>query len=145
MTAAEALQACTLLAAAGIRTIASFMHDLPGETIEDNEATMHLARKLAALPGNEQRHHFFTPYPSTEIYDLITGEGGIGIQKTQADWAQTSTYRGSPVWRGRRQFRRTCLGRLAEIRTSLDDASRLTLPSLEDVPSPRASVGIPVS
>jgi anaerobic magnesium-protoporphyrin IX monomethyl ester cyclase len=130
LTADEAFEACRLLASAGIRTITSFMHDLPGETIEDSDATIALVRRLAALPGNAQRHHFFMPYPGTEAFRVLGFANGNADQTTQADWAKTSTYCSSELWRGRFHFRNTCLERLADIRASLDDPLRLTLPSL---------------
>ena len=130
MTANEAFEACRLLAHAGIRTITSFMHDLPGETADDSAATMSLARRLASLWGNEQRHHFFTPYPSTEIFRSIDRSDPIMSKTRQSDWANTSTYGASQVWPGRTDFRRLCLAQLEEIRSGLRDPTRLTLPSV---------------
>jgi radical SAM superfamily enzyme YgiQ (UPF0313 family) len=128
LTAAEAYEACALLDQAGIRTITSFMHDLPGETREDSGATLALARRLAALPGNSQRHHFFTPYPSTEIYERIAHKVHAGRGIRQSDWAATSTYLGSPVWPGRADFRRRSIAGLSLLRARLDEPSRITLP-----------------
>jgi radical SAM superfamily enzyme YgiQ (UPF0313 family) len=115
LTAADGLRACRMVAAAGIRSCTSFIHDLPGETLEDTERTLELSAALCHLDGNTQSHHFYTPYPATEMYDQLRRDGGLQERRTQLDWARTSTFYGSEVWPGRMSFRRTVLRRLLEL------------------------------
>jgi anaerobic magnesium-protoporphyrin IX monomethyl ester cyclase len=93
----------------------SWMHDLPGETGEDSKETLSLARLLSKLPTNRQMHHFYTPFPSTEMYDTFFGSA-YDEDKRQADWATSNTYAGSSLWRGRQDFRESVLAGLEEIR-----------------------------
>lgn len=129
MRASEILTACRLLDEAGIVTIASFMHDIPTETAADSRLTFELIEQLMELPFNTQRHHFFTPYPATSIYSLPAIKEQLKAGSlTQADWASSSTYGSSIVWRGRPEFRAQCLQGLQRIRAGLVDPSRLTVP-----------------
>lgn len=113
--AEHALEACRLLDAAGIHTHASFIHDLPEETEEDSDLTFELVEKLCELHHNTQSHHFYAPYPSTELYDFLIRSAGIASDtdtRTQVEWAKTSTFYGSEIWSGRPEFRRRVLRRL---------------------------------
>jgi anaerobic magnesium-protoporphyrin IX monomethyl ester cyclase len=129
MQASQILTACRLLDEVSIITIASFMHDLPTETAEDSRLTFELIEHLIELPFNTQRHHFFTPYPATSIYSSpgVKEQLKTGLL-TQVDWASSSTYGSSSVWRGRPEFRAQCLKGLQRIRARLVDPSRFTLP-----------------
>jgi radical SAM superfamily enzyme YgiQ (UPF0313 family) len=130
MRSQELLDACQLLDDAGISTIVSFMHDLPDETIADSAQTFALATRLARLPGNVQRHHFFTPYPATKIYENPRVKAAMVRRPiTQSDWAHSSTYSASSVWQGRPEFRARCLALLEDVRARLADPTRLTLPT----------------
>ena len=115
LVAADGLEACRLLDAAGIRACTSFIHDLPGETPEDSERTLELSAELCRLAGNTQSHHFYTPYPATELYEQLRRDGPVSERPTQLDWARTSTFHGSDVWPGRMSFRRTVLRRLLQL------------------------------
>jgi radical SAM superfamily enzyme YgiQ (UPF0313 family) len=115
LVAADGFEACRLLDAAGIRGCTSFIHDLPGETLEDSERTLELSAELCRLAGNTQSHHFYTPYPATELYDQLRRDGQVSERATQLDWARTSTFYGSDLWPGRMPFRRTVLRRLLEL------------------------------
>jgi len=131
MRSQELFDACRLLEGAGLSTIVSFMHDLPLETAADSALTLDLAARLAALPRNVQRHHFFTPYPATAIYDTPEVQTTLaGRLIGQSEWSRSSTYTGSDVWRGRPEFRARCLERLKEICSRLTDPSRFTLPTI---------------
>lgn len=114
--AEHALAACQLLDAAEIHTHASFIHDLPEETDEDSDLTFALIERLCELPYNTQSHHFYAPYPSTELYDHLIQHAGLSTAaadtRTQREWAKTSTFYGSDVWSGRPAFRRRVLRRL---------------------------------
>src|SRR5436305_1556399 len=82
--------------AAGIESMTSFMHDFPQETEKDSEATLSLAEELCQLELNRQSHHFYTPYPMTELYAELEQQRRITeTLKTQREWAETSTFWGS--------------------------------------------------
>ncbi|MCP4305561.1 MAG: B12-binding domain-containing radical SAM protein [bacterium] len=107
--------ACTVLAAAGIETHTSFMHDLPDETPADSAATIELVEWLAReVPGNTQYHHFFTPFPGTTEYSRAVEEPAGGYSSTQ--WADSDTYSGSVIWRGRGAFRSCVVAELERVR-----------------------------
>ncbi|MEE6307432.1 radical SAM protein [Plantactinospora veratri] len=114
-TAQDAIDACVLLDQAGITTLASFMHDIPGETAEDSEQTFELLDIIGALRQNRQRHHFFTPYPATPLFDQLAAEDHALGTRTQRQWAETGTYWGSSIWPGRAQFRRQVIDRLRRL------------------------------
>jgi len=115
LVASDGLEACRRLDGAGIRSCTSFIHDLPDETIEDSERTLALSAELCRLAGNTQSHHFYTPYPATELYDQLWRDGRITARASQLDWAHTSTFYGSEVWSGRMSFRTSVLRRLLEL------------------------------
>ena len=97
-----------LLDEAGIEVQASFIHDLPNESQEEAQATIDLARKLlkVRVPGSSQSHHFFMPYPGTELTTSLEEQRGFdSTRATQADWSNTSTFRGSSLWSGDRARR----------------------------------------
>jgi anaerobic magnesium-protoporphyrin IX monomethyl ester cyclase len=116
-TSADALEACRRLAHAGVAVHASFIHDFPDEQEADSDATLDLAGKLCCLPNLRQSHHFYTPYPLTELFEDMARRGLIGPVKlrAQADWAKTSTYYGSDIWSGRPSFRRRVLRKLIDL------------------------------
>ena len=129
--AEHSLQACRLLDAASIHTHASFIHDLPGETEEDSDLTFELIEKLCRLQHNVQSHHFYTPYPATELYDRLVAGADIDSgtdTRTQQEWARTSTFYGSRIWSGRPAFRRRVLRRLHALHAS--HASHLPMSNL---------------
>ncbi|MFI7430580.1 B12-binding domain-containing radical SAM protein [Micromonospora sp. NPDC049836] len=114
-TAQDAIDACVLLDRAGITTLASFMHDIPGETAEDSAQTFELLGTIGALRHNRQRHHFFTPYPATPLFDQLAATDQTIATRSQRQWAETGTYWGSTVWPGRPQFRRQIVERLRQL------------------------------
>ncbi len=61
-------KAFAIARAAGIRTTATFMFGSPGETHEDVEQTMSLAQQIRP---NFVSSFFITPYPGTELMDLV--------------------------------------------------------------------------
>ena len=112
-TAADGWRACQLLDEAGIESFTSFIHDLPAEQPEDSDLTLAQAEALCGLRRNRQSHHFYTPYPMTELYDQLVASAGIELRdRTQREWADTSTFWGSKAWPGRPEFRRAVLRRL---------------------------------
>lgn len=111
-TAADALKACQLLDTAGISALTSFIHDFPQESEEDSGQTLDLAEQLCAFELNRQSHHFYTPYPMTELFAQLEAEARIERITTQREWAETSTFWGSKMWPGRPDFRRRVLRRL---------------------------------
>ena len=52
----------------GIRAFACFMFNTPGETEEDVQKTLDLAREIEA---NGYNFNLTTPYPGSELYNLI--------------------------------------------------------------------------
>ncbi|HCT79604.1 MAG TPA: hypothetical protein DGG94_16750 [Micromonosporaceae bacterium] len=131
-TAADALSACRQLDRAGIRTRTSFIHDLPDENQNDSDLTFVLLEQLGALGHNQQSHHFYTPYPMTELYgQIVASKGILERDKSQREWADTSTYWGSKVWPGRADFRRAVLRRLYALQRKFPHAiERNALPVL---------------
>lgn len=115
-TAKQVLTACRLVDAVGIQTEASFIHDLPGETEEDTDLTFQLAEELCKLSLNRQSHHFFIPFPSTEIYDSISDASAKYKGMSQREWAETSTFYGSTVWKGNMHLRKQILRRLLRLK-----------------------------
>jgi radical SAM superfamily enzyme YgiQ (UPF0313 family) len=129
-TRQDAIDACRALDAAGIASLTSWMHDLPGETEDDNQETLSLSRLLGQLPTNRQMHHFYTPFPSTEMYERFFGSA-YDEDKRQADWAKSDTYAGTGIWQGRRDFREVVLAGLEAIRQeSPHTFERKQLPTL---------------
>jgi radical SAM superfamily enzyme YgiQ (UPF0313 family) len=127
----DTISACAALARAGIEVHTSFMHDLPDETDDDSDQTLALSRALARMDGNRQSHHFFTPYPGTELYRRYFGVD-LDASVPQALWASSSTYRANAIWAGRRDFRERILHRLEALRDEYEHAFAGTrLPHLE--------------
>jgi anaerobic magnesium-protoporphyrin IX monomethyl ester cyclase len=115
----DSLRACGCLDEAGIHSYTSFMHELPGETETESTQTIKLSRMLAKLPTNRQLHHFFTPFPSTELYSQVFDSEPA---RTQSDWARSDTYHGNGIWSGRVEFRRRVVERLDALRASYPSA-----------------------
>ncbi|MEU7921922.1 B12-binding domain-containing radical SAM protein [Micromonospora zamorensis] len=126
-TVADTRAACQLLDRVGIVQLTSWIHDLPGETDDDSEQTCQLVTELAALRHNRQKHHFFMPFPSTELYETIYGKT-LDDGRTQAEWATSDTYGGSALYAGSQDRRRCVLGRLAELKQRFPHALERTLP-----------------
>jgi anaerobic magnesium-protoporphyrin IX monomethyl ester cyclase len=115
LKSSDGLKACRMLAESGIEFCTSFIHDFPMETVEDSDQTFELIEKLCQLQGNTQSHHFYTPYPATEMYSQLLTNSNIREEKKQTDWARTSTFYGSDLWSGRMPFRRNVLRRLLSL------------------------------
>ncbi len=126
-TVADTRAACQLLDRAGIVQLTSWIHDLPNETDADSEQTLGLVTELAALRYNRQKHHFFMPFPSTELYETIYGKT-LDDGRTQADWAISDTYGGSALYPGRRDHRQRVLDRLVGLKQRFPHALMRTLP-----------------
>jgi radical SAM superfamily enzyme YgiQ (UPF0313 family) len=146
-TTADAITACRLLDAAGIQSMTSFIHDFPQETVEDSEQTLDLATQLCQLKLNRQSHHFYTPYPMTELYGQLERQSEITeMVKTQREWANTSTFWGSKMWPGRPEFRRRVLRRLFALHREYPHAiDRSVLPVLRLVRFDDSSRGAPIA
>jgi hypothetical protein len=119
----NAVRACRLLDEAGIEQFSSFIHDIPTETDEDSAETINLARILATLKYNRQFHHFFIPFPATDLYNMLARDfqfdtASLGVR----DWAQANTYGGSrSLWSGRPDFRRRVLAELEALKSDFPD------------------------
>ncbi|MGW6388943.1 hypothetical protein ACWFR1_00260 [Streptomyces sp. NPDC055103] len=123
------IDGCRVLSEAGIVQLTSWIHDLPQETGEDSDLTIRVIQDLAQLPHNEQKHHFFTSFPATDMYEALFG-ASEDDGRSQRDWARSDTYSGSVIWSGRPDFRRRVLGRLAELREQHPDVLVRPLPHL---------------
>ena len=128
-TVADTRRACELLDAAGITQLTSWIHDLPDEELEDSEQTLQLVTDLAKLPYNRQKHHFFMPFPSTELYEQLFGKTPDD-GRTQAEWATSDTYGGSALYQGRPEFRARVLRQLVALKGQYANALERSLPRL---------------
>jgi radical SAM superfamily enzyme YgiQ (UPF0313 family) len=110
-------QAITLLDEAGIEVQMSFIHDLPGETREQAEATIDLARSLLKVrtPNSNQSHHFYMPYPGTELAAAAGGAERPFDEVSQDAWARTSTFKANAVWRGNAERRSWVIAELDKL------------------------------
>ncbi|NUT48714.1 MAG: B12-binding domain-containing radical SAM protein [Saccharothrix sp.] len=115
--------ACRKLDEAGIEQFSSFIHDFPGETDEDNAQTAELARELCELQHNKQFHHFFIPFPATDLYNQLLARSEIDPGKLSVrDWAKANTYGGwRGLWPGRRDFRERVIRRLEALKAQHPD------------------------
>jgi radical SAM superfamily enzyme YgiQ (UPF0313 family) len=86
LTSSEAFEAVAMLSEAGIIVGTSFIHDFPFETEIDSDKTFELIEKLCKLKNVKQLHHFYTPYPMTEM------SKNEKLDNCQTYWAKTSTY-----------------------------------------------------
>lgn len=101
----EIRSACSAVGAAGIGAKVSWMHDLPGETLEDSEATISLSRELCVYDNMRQVHHIFFPFPNTPIFNDVMS--GFKVSK-QSDWvsiAGKTTFGGSSIYEGNKDIR----------------------------------------
>jgi radical SAM superfamily enzyme YgiQ (UPF0313 family) len=71
----------------GISIRAFFMLGIPTETREESLKTISFAKKLDA---RWSQFTVFTPFPGTELYDLVVKEGGLRSQ----NWADYKTHGG---------------------------------------------------
>jgi anaerobic magnesium-protoporphyrin IX monomethyl ester cyclase len=126
-TVADTREACRRLNYAGVVQLTSWIHDLPGEESDDSHATLDLVAELAELEHNRQKHHFFMPFPSTELYENLFGKTQDD-GRTQADWAQSDTYGGSTLYSGRQDVRNQVLNQLTDLRKRFPHALERTLP-----------------
>ncbi|MBT8171499.1 B12-binding domain-containing radical SAM protein, partial [Candidatus Bathyarchaeota archaeon] len=72
VTLQQAENAFRLCNSEGVRTASSFMLGLPGETLQDMEATFKFARKL---DPDWVRFNIFVGYPGSSLYDEIIEKG----------------------------------------------------------------------
>lgn len=114
-TVQDTIDGCHLLSSAGIVQLTSWIHDLPEETEEDSRQTLDLVAELAHLPHNQQKHHFFTPFPGTDMYEAVFGPSEDD-GRTQREWAQSDTYGSSTIWSGRADFRARVLTELKRLK-----------------------------
>ncbi|MET7854670.1 hypothetical protein ABZT48_42420 [Streptomyces avermitilis] len=125
------IDGCRLLSDAGIVQLTSWIHDLPGETQEDNELTLDLVADLARLPHNQQKHHFFTPFPGTDMYEALFGSSEDD-GRSQSEWARSDTYASISIWSGRADFRARVLARLQELKAAHPHVLARSLPRLAE-------------
>lgn len=97
VTRDQLLEAIRLLDSAGIRSCTSFIHDLPGESKSDIESTFALITELCQLDKNVQSHHFYTPFPATELYRQLVSENRVSKPDKQNAWATQSTFGSSTL------------------------------------------------
>jgi radical SAM superfamily enzyme YgiQ (UPF0313 family) len=128
-TVQDTIDGCNLLSQAGIVQLTSWIHDLPGETDDDSDQTLRLVADLAELGHNQQKHHFFTPFPSTEMYEALFG-ASEDDGRSQRDWANSDTYGGSSLWSGRPEFRRRALAELKVLKAKYPEVLVRSLPRL---------------
>lgn len=130
-TADEHYRAVTALDRHGIEVQASFIHDLPFEEPADAQATLDLAERLLEVrtPGSSQSHHFYMPYPGTELGTASK----INLRDIPTEeWARSSTFRANEIWRGRADRRQVVIDRLSWLHErnpaviSSKDLNRLT-------------------
>ena len=126
-TVADTREACRLLDRAGIVQLTSWIHDLPDEGDDDSRQTLDLVAELAALERNRQKHHFFMPFPATELYETVFGKT-VDDERTQAEWAASDTYGGSALYAGRPDRRARVLDRLSALQRRYPRALERTLP-----------------
>ncbi|WP_431944771.1 B12-binding domain-containing radical SAM protein [Micromonospora marina] len=113
-TAEQHVEAILALDAVGIEVQASFIHDLPDETDAQAEETIAVAEQLIDLrtPGSVQSHHFYMPYPGTELGQ----EAGFELSTVPTeDWATSSTFRANEIWRGNRARREWVVEQLTRL------------------------------
>lgn len=101
----EILKACKTLDSAGIKVFASFMHDLPDETLEDSKITIELAKKMCEYNKIYQMHHIFFPFPNTSIYNQIFKGDRIYDQKDWLKYVENTTFGGSKLYEGNKEIR----------------------------------------
>ncbi len=77
-TAQHTIDGCRLLPAAAIVQLTNSIHDLPGETDRDTELPLSHVTDLARHPHNQQKHHLFTPFPATDMYEAPFGNSQDG-------------------------------------------------------------------
>ncbi|MGW1783958.1 B12-binding domain-containing radical SAM protein [Streptomyces sp. NPDC002143] len=130
-TVQDTIDGIRLLSGAGIIQLTSWIHDVPGETREDSDLTLALVSELAHLPHNQQKHHFFTPFPGTDMYEALFGSSEDD-GRSQKDWARSDTYAGSSIWSGRPEFRAHVRGELQSLKAAHPDVLVRSLPRLAE-------------
>jgi anaerobic magnesium-protoporphyrin IX monomethyl ester cyclase len=113
-TANQHVEAILALDAAGIEVQASFIHDLPGESMADAAETLDVAEQLIGVKTADsvQSHHFYMPYPGTELGQ----EAGFDLASVPTEaWAQSSTFRANAIWCGNSDRRAWVIERLARL------------------------------
>ncbi|MFF3389995.1 B12-binding domain-containing radical SAM protein [Streptomyces sp. NPDC002669] len=112
-------QAVMALDRAEIEVQMSFIHDLPEESDAQAKATLELAENLLDVKtrGSYQSHHFYMPYPGTELFDTVFPEENSYDQVPTEDWARTSTFQANRVWQGDPDRRRWVVGELEKFHT----------------------------
>jgi len=85
ITLEEIRTAAKLTSAAGIKSFASFILGLPGETPEAANRTLALARELFETYGIQYGFHFLSPFPGTEVYEEADR---FGIRILTQNWAR---------------------------------------------------------
>lgn len=83
----QAETAVRLAKEAGLIVRSTFILGLPGETVEDSEATIRFSRKL---PLDQVRFALATPFPGTRLWEIAKAEGSVDIE----DWMQLSSMGG---------------------------------------------------
>jgi len=115
--ASDHYTAIQALDAAGIEVQMSFIHDLPGETADQAAATIELAEALldVTTTGTNQSHHFYMPFPGTELFESLESDDRLFASLDQQAWARTSTFRANAIWRGNSDRREWVVDQLARL------------------------------
>ena len=87
ITPEKVRNAVKLTSEAGIKSFASFILGLPGESPEAARTSLALAREVFEGYGVQYGFHFLSPFPGTEVYEEAEK---FGIRLTTRDWARYS-------------------------------------------------------
>lgn len=83
ITVEKVRHAVKMTSSAGIKSFASFILGLPGETPETARDTLSLAREIFEAYGIQYGFHYLAPFPGTEVYEQARQ---MGIRLTTRDW-----------------------------------------------------------
>ena len=83
----QAETAVRLAKKVGLIVRSTFILGLPGETVEDSEATIRFSRNL---PLDQVRFALATPFPGTRLWEIAKAEGSVDID----DWMKLSSMGG---------------------------------------------------
>jgi radical SAM superfamily enzyme YgiQ (UPF0313 family) len=85
---------------AGLRSFVSFMIGFPGENEAERMKTLDIFDRIEAIdPRNSRVNGMFvySPFPGTELYDIVVNEWGFVPPKSLDEWAEFELYDSSNV------------------------------------------------